>query len=223
MLIVNNSSSITQDKKSMKTEKMLAAGLAVMTLCSVQVVAHDEESATNLVQSMAGQNEWNMGRAPADWYAEIQRYHGHVGPWNVLGWRIGQAALRELRSEWGKHEMELVCYVPPQTPFTCLLDGLSVGTGNCQGRLDLRMAEVLTWEQAFVAVRRKDGSGGVIEFRPTFDYLKSIMGQPAEKLEVLCKECSQMPEQKLFQVAHVPSGTASPTNVESGGMSSAKP
>ena len=135
--------------------------------------------------------------------ARLSDYHGHVGPWNVLGWRIGQAALREMKSEWGKHELEMVCYVPPQTPFTCLVDGLSVGTGNSQGRLDLRMAEVLTWEESFVAVRRKDGKGAVLEFRPEASYLKSIMDQPVEKLEALCQDCAKRPEKQLFAVRRV--------------------
>ena len=116
---------------------------------------------------------------------------------------MGQAALRECKSEWGTHELEVVCYVPPQTPFTCLVDGLSVGTGNSQGRLDLRMAEVLTWQQSFVAVRRKDRKGGVVELRPSTEYMKSIMGQPVEKLEQLCKRCSQMPEPDLFTVRRI--------------------
>lgn len=175
----------------------MAAGLAL-------VAAADEAApGTALVHSEPGTNAWNTGRAPADWFGEMQRYHGHVGPWNVLGWRIGQAALRETKSEWGHHELEVVCYVPPQTPFTCLVDGLSVGTGNSQGRLDLRIAEVLAWQQTFVAVRRKDGTGGVIEFRPRAGYLRSIMGQPVEKLGALCKSCSEMPEQELFALVRV--------------------
>jgi hypothetical protein len=125
--------------------------------------AHDEnqpksiDTKTNapLIQSEPGANAWNTGRAPADWWAEIKRQHGHVGPWNVLGWRIGQAALRESKSEWGRHELEVVCYVPLQTPFTCMVDGLAVGTGNSIGRLDLRLAEVFSSAEAFVAVRRK--------------------------------------------------------------------
>jgi formylmethanofuran dehydrogenase subunit E len=185
----------------------VAMVLAMATGLAVVAVAHDEapEAKTELqmVHSDAGSNAWNVGQAPADWYGEIQRNHGHVGPWNVLGWRIGQAALREMKSEWGKHELEVVCYVPPQTPFTCLVDGLSVGTGNSMGRLDLRMAEVLTWEESFVAVRRKDGKGGVLEFRPLGAYLGSIRDQPVEKLETLCQECAKMPEDKLFAVRRV--------------------
>lgn len=190
---------ITQYKNSMISNKT-AAGLVLAAGLVAVAVAHAPVPEAKVVHSKPGSNAWNTGRAPADWYGEIQRCHGHVGPWNVLGYRIGQAALRELNSEWGKHELELVCYVPPQTPFTCLVDGLSVGTGNSQGRLDLRMAEVLTWEESFVAARRKDGKGGVVEFRPQEAYLRSIMGQPVEKLEALCRECSQMPEARLFAV-----------------------
>jgi formylmethanofuran dehydrogenase subunit E len=179
----------------------VAAGLAGVAM------AHDEPPGAKpgfqVVHSEAGSNAWNLGRAPADWHREIERYHGHVGPWNVLGWRIGQAALRELNSEWGKHELEVVCYVPPQTPFTCLVDGLSVGTGNSLGRLDLRLAEVLVYQESFVAVRRKDGKGKVLEFRPEPSYLKAIMDQPVEKLEALCQECARMPEAKLFAVRRV--------------------
>ncbi len=180
---------------------VLAAGLAMAAM------AHDDSPEAKrgfrVAHSEPGSNAWNAGKAPADWHGEIERYHGHVGPWNVLGWRIGQAALREMKSEWGKHELEMVCYVPPQTPFTCLVDGLSVGTGNSQGRMDLRMAEVLAWEESFVAVRRKDGKGEVLEFRPEASYLKSIMDQPVAKLEALCQDCAKMPEGKLFTLRRV--------------------
>lgn len=152
------------------------------------------------VRSQAGANAWNAAQPPADWWAEIRRQHGHVGPWNVLGWRIGQAALRELHSTWGRHELEVICYVPLQTPFTCLVDGLSVGTGNTLGRLDLRLAEVLDYRESFVAVRRKDQPGTVLEFRPDAAYLKTILNQPVEKLEALSRECGHVPEEKLFRL-----------------------
>ena len=187
----------------------MSAGAGILAALMFSASAHDEApgagsgSRAGVVRSEPGSNAWNAGQAPADWRAEIERYHGHVGPWNVLGWRIGQAALREFKSQWGRHELEVVCYVPPQTPFTCLADGLSVGTGNSLGRLDLRLAEVLTCREAFVAVGRKDGKGDVLELRPQPEYLKSILNQPVEKLEDLCQECARMPEEKLFAVRRV--------------------
>jgi formylmethanofuran dehydrogenase subunit E len=150
------------------------------------------------IQAQPGSNAWNAGQAAGDWWAEIKRQHGHVGPWNVLGWRIAQAALRELKSEWGRHDLEIICYVPPQTPFTCMVDGLAVGSGNTLGRLDLRLAEVMDYRQSFVAIRRRDGKGAALEFRPATAYLKSITNAPFKERERLSRECSQKPEAELF-------------------------
>lgn len=160
-------------------------------------------ASARLIQSQPGDNAWNVGRPAEDWWDEIKRQHGHVGPWNILGWRIGQAALREFKTAWGRHELEIICYIPPQTPFTCLVDGLSVGTGNSLGRLDLRLAEVMTRQQAFVAVRRKDGKGEVLEFRPKADYMQSIINQPVEVLETLSRVCVEKPEHELFAIRHL--------------------
>jgi formylmethanofuran dehydrogenase subunit E len=189
-------------------------GGVLFLLLAAGAWAHDESPApatktngtrtiSTIVQSQPGENAWNTGRPVEDWWTEIKRQHGHVGPWNVLGWRIGQAALREFKTQWGRHELEIVCYVPPQTPFTCLVDGLSVGTGNRLGRLDLRLAEVLSYQQSFVAVRRKDSKGVVLEFRPAAAYLKSITDQPVAKLEDLSRQCVQKPEQELLTIRHI--------------------
>ena len=165
---------------------------------------HPPDDTAELVQSQPGNNPWNQGRPPADWWAEVKRQHGHVGPWNVLGWRIGAAALRELDSRWGHHELEIICYVPLQTPFTCLVDGVAVGTGNSLGRLDLRLAEVFSWPQAFVSVRRKDGRGSILEFRPRAAFIKSILNQPVEKLEALSRDTISRPQEELFELRQCP-------------------
>jgi formylmethanofuran dehydrogenase subunit E len=174
--------------------------LAAVGLVVIADEADHQHQTTVTVRAQTGDNAWNAARPPADWWEEIRRQHGHVGPWNVLGWRIGQTALREFNSEWGRHELEVVCHLPPQTPFTCMLDGVSVGTGNTLGRLDLRLAEVLDYRQCFVSVRRKDRPGAVIEYRPDPAYLTSILNQPVERLEGLSRDCSRRPEAELFRV-----------------------
>ena len=194
----------------------LAGGLLLALVAPLSLPAEGDHAAPGppsapaqrnngiFLQSQPGGNAWNAGQAAGDWWAEIKRQHGHVGPWNVLGWRIAQAALRELKSEWGRHDLEIICSVPPQTPFTCLVDGLSVGSGNTLGRLDLRLAEVMDYRQSFVAIRRKDGQGEILEFRPAAAYLKSITNQPVEALERLARECSETREEKLFTVHRLP-------------------
>jgi formylmethanofuran dehydrogenase subunit E len=126
--------------------------------------------------------------------------HGHVGPWNVLGWRIGQAALREFGTQWGRHELDIVCHLPLTTPYSCLADGVVIGTGNSLGRLDIRLAETLTPKQISVSVGRKDNSGEVLIFHPDPEYLQTITDRPVEKLESLSRACRDMDEADLFWI-----------------------
>jgi len=151
---------------------------------------------------------WNRGEAPEDWWEAIESMHGHVGPWNVLGLRIGQAALREFDTEWGRHDLEIVCYVPMRTPYTCMADGLVIGTGNCLGRLDVRLAEALSMDLIQVAARRKDGTGAVVVFTPRIDYLRTIRRLAAEELEKFSRQCSAAEESDLFKIERIPSKDA---------------
>ena len=149
--------------------------------------------------STPGRNVWNQGREPQDWWREIERYHGHVGPWNVLGWRIGRAALRELDAQWGDHTLNIICHLPLATPYTCLADGLTVATGNSLGRLDIRLAAEPTTATLHVSIRKKTG-GPTLEFRPNAQYLAVIASRPVSELEKLSRQTSKMREKDLFTI-----------------------
>jgi formylmethanofuran dehydrogenase subunit E len=155
------------------------------------------------IRSTPGENPWNEGQAPEDWWGAIKRMHGHVGPWNVLGWRIGQAALREFDTEWGRHDLDIICYIPMETPYSCMVDGLVLGTGNSIGRLDIRLAEVMSIDLIYVAIRRKDGTGPVLVLKPKPDYLKQIEKRTVHELEELSKQCSTMKEGDLFRIERI--------------------
>ena len=102
---------------------------------------------------------------------------------------MGKAALRELNATWGQHELDVICYVPLKTPYSCLADGLVVGTGNSIGRLDIRLGEVMAMADIHVSIRRKDGTGPVLLLKPKVKYLEKIRSQPDEQLEPLAREC----------------------------------
>jgi formylmethanofuran dehydrogenase subunit E len=155
------------------------------------------------IRSSAGENPWNQGQAPEDWWGEIKRMHGHVGPWNVVGWRIGQAALREFNVKWGRHDLDIICYIPMETPYSCMADGLVIGTGNCIGRLDIRLAEVMSLDLVHVAVRLKDDSGPVLIFRPKSEYLRRIEKRQVNELEILSRQCISMKETDLFKIERI--------------------
>ena len=151
----------------------------------------------------AHHNVYRQGREPIDWWAEIKRTHGHVGPWNVLGWRIGKAALREFETAWGRHEIDIICYVPLRTPYSCMADGLIIGTGNAMGWLDIRLAEAISLDVVQVCIRRKSGTSPVIIFKPRLSYLRHIDAPKPEALETLSRECSTMDESNVFEIQRV--------------------
>ena len=180
-------------------KSILILTAAIVILTADKLFAHDDEI------SAAGSNVWNQAQEPTNWWNDIKNLHGHVGPWNVLGWRMGKAALRELNATWGQHELDIVCYIPLKTPYSCIADGLVVGTGNSIGRLDIRLAEALTTADAHVSVRRKDGVGPVLLLKPNQKYLEKIRNAPDAQLESLARECGELPEKELFVIEKVPS------------------
>ena len=180
-----------------KSILIFTAAIAILT--AGRLFAHDDEI------SAAGSNVWNQAQEPTNWWNDIKNLHGHVGPWNVLGWRMGKAALRELNATWGQHELDIVCYIPLKTPYSCIADGLVVGTGNSIGRLDIRLGEVMTMTEIYVGIRRKDGTGPVLLLKPNQKYLEKIRHAPDAQLESLARECGELPEQELFVIEKVPS------------------
>jgi formylmethanofuran dehydrogenase subunit E len=179
--------------------------ICILGIGTVAVMAHDHDDDHNrksdqAVRSEGGKNPWNQGQPPKDWWAATEQMHGHVGPWNVLGWRIGQDALHEFDTKWGKHDLDIICYIPMEIPYSCMADGLVIGTGNSIGRLDIRLAEVMSRDLIRIAVQRKDGTGPILIFKPKSEYLKKIETRPVEELEKLSKECITMKENELFSI-----------------------
>lgn len=187
-------------KASLVLVLLVICGLVICVLIYSRHVLGSSDEDHHFMGAVGGDNAYNRGQAPEDWWGEIKRMHGHVGPWNVLGWRIGQAALREFDTKWGWHELDIICYVPIKTPYSCMADGLVIGTGNTIGRLDIRLAEVVSLNLIHVCIHRKDGTGPVLIIKPQRVYLRHIDAPKPEELEKLSQECSNMQESDLFEI-----------------------
>jgi hypothetical protein len=188
----------------MKKRTLILVLLPVIIFLTLATLfAHDGEMSA-ATQSTPGPNVWNQAQEPTNWWNEIKQMHGHVGPWNVLGWRMGKAARRELNVAWGQHELDVICYIPLKMPYSCLADGLVVGTGNSIGRLDIRLGEVMTMADIHISVRRKDSTGPVLLLKPDLKYLEKIRHRPDDQLGSLARECGQLPEENLFTIEKLP-------------------
>ncbi len=73
---------------------------------------------------------------PSDpkWLLEAVRMHGHLGPWAVVGLRLGQAVLADLDCK-GYFDVRIEVAGPiAKPPPRCIIDGLQFSTGATMGK-----------------------------------------------------------------------------------------
>jgi formylmethanofuran dehydrogenase subunit E len=60
------------------------------------------------------------------------RFHGHLGPWLVLGLKAGEYARKELAAS--PFELKARVFCPLRTPYTCFVDGVQFSSGCTMGK-----------------------------------------------------------------------------------------
>ncbi|MEM4700072.1 MAG: formylmethanofuran dehydrogenase subunit E family protein [Candidatus Nezhaarchaeales archaeon] len=85
---------------------------------------------------------------------EAAKFHGHRGPWLVLGYRAGLRALEVLGSG-----VRCSVRLPLRAPYTCLIDGIQASAGCTLGK---RLIEVCEGEGVVV---RFTAGGRALELR----------------------------------------------------------
>lgn len=71
---------------------------------------------------------------------ELEKFHGHLGPYAIIGYKMGVFARKKL----GEGKMFVTVYTGLKKPLSCIIDGIQVAT-NCtmgKGRLDVREGDI---------------------------------------------------------------------------------
>jgi formylmethanofuran dehydrogenase subunit E len=63
---------------------------------------------------------------------QAARFHGHLGPWLVLGLKAGTYARRKLDAS--PLDLQARVFCPPRTPYTCFVDGIQFSSGCTMGK-----------------------------------------------------------------------------------------
>jgi formylmethanofuran dehydrogenase subunit E len=77
----------------------------------------------------------------------IERFHGHVGPWVILGYRTGRMARERLGVTAFHIRAEVEAGSRP--PMSCFVDGVQLGSGCTLGKGNIRMGPGETAEARF--------------------------------------------------------------------------
>jgi len=103
---------------------------------------------------------------------EASKFHGHLGPFLLLGFKAGSLG-RELVGASNDKELEALVMVPLRTPFSCIIDGVQCSTGCTLGKLNIKASDSPRFE---VIIRNKrNGKEIIIKIkREVIDRLKGI-------------------------------------------------
>lgn len=129
-----------------------------------------------------------------DW---LKRFHGHLGPWVVFGWRVGDWAVGHLNAQrYFGVRVEVAC--PSSPPVSCLIDGLQVSTGATTGKANLIVKPAKQIE-IYIRNTKTEKSVRIVPV----DGLQDLFAKWLKELgdEKAALQVMQLPKESLFRTA----------------------
>lgn len=155
-------------------------------------------SRTRYKATLAISSEAAFGPAVAACLARVKEVHGAAGPWAVVGYRIGDRALKDLGLPRHSHSLEVIHHCPPEVQFSCIADGVQAATGASPGKLNLHIEEAT--REALKTVIRDKKSGRSLTFTLKPDFARSITNLPMDHLATEGLRVAELPDDAIFIV-----------------------
>ena len=120
---------------------------------------------------------------------DLAAFHGHLGPYLVLGYRIGRYARNYVCSDPFHLSVEVQCSGTP--PQSCIVDGIQLGSGCTYGKRNIEIKV----GQSVKCIFKADNIRVAIIPKP----IKNV-GEEDAKIEALSEAMYQMSDVDLFEV-----------------------
>jgi formylmethanofuran dehydrogenase subunit E len=126
-------------------------------------------------------------------------FHGHLGPFLVIGVRMGIIGVRELEAKDNGNALRVTAILKCSVPFSCVIDGIQVATRCTIGNQKLKLINSSGIRAEFELQQREKVT---VTVNPTaFNRLKSRLlseNVSQEETEKLAYMIASMPEEELF-------------------------
>lgn len=122
-------------------------------------------------------------------------FHGHVGPYVVLGFRAGMLARKRLDSP-GYFDLDATALCPLEKPMSCFLDGIQLGSGCTAGKRNLNIQEGPSIQCTF---QSKNGRAILVHLKPDMPG-KIKKWIQADGIEETGRRIMTLPEEEAFKV-----------------------
>ncbi|MBN1322472.1 MAG: formylmethanofuran dehydrogenase subunit E family protein [Methanotrichaceae archaeon] len=120
-------------------------------------------------------------------------FHGHLGPFLVLGIRMGLRGLKELGS-FGYSGIVTNVEAGTTPPLSCLVDGLQIATGCTMGKGNI-LTHPLGLAQATI-----ETEGRKVTMKVKDEILDQIQALGGEGIEEYAWRIADLPDEALFEL-----------------------
>jgi len=124
---------------------------------------------------------------------ELARFHGHLGPFIVIGYRMGRYALERFGNN--PFALRATVYCSGITPQSCLVDGIQLGSGCTMGKGNIEIIKSDTVYSEFAS------DGGMIRLTPyPFTHIPADSPDYELEIERYAARLYTLPDDQLFSV-----------------------
>jgi formylmethanofuran dehydrogenase subunit E len=131
---------------------------------------------------------------------EAEKFHGHLGPFVVIGVRMGKIAKRILNSTDSENDaLQVTAEVPLIIPFSCILDGIQIATQCTVGNQKLRIKNSL---KDITAYFQNTKLGKTLKISVNQKMTETLIDKLSKGFqnEKLAWEIARTPENQLFLI-----------------------
>lgn len=124
----------------------------------------------------------------------ISQFHGHLGPFVVVGYRMGEVANKILGPDpFGKTALVLTGGKPPRS---CVIDGIQLSSGCTLGKGEI--AAVDQGEVAAIFLSKHGGKSIRVSLKASI--LEQVESVDRKRMEALAEELYSMDDETLFEL-----------------------
>ncbi|MGD1061234.1 MAG: formylmethanofuran dehydrogenase subunit E family protein [Methanomassiliicoccales archaeon] len=135
-----------------------------------------------------------MDRLPEE-LIQLKRFHGHLGPYVVVGYRMGQIARQRLEGK-----LTAVSLTGTKTPLSCVVDGIQFSSTCTMGKGNITIHEDGEARAHFISDRF------LIDIKLDDEVKASIDGTMSKETEeATAMAVYNAPEEELFVIREVES------------------
>ncbi|MFA5330873.1 MAG: formylmethanofuran dehydrogenase subunit E family protein [Methanoregula sp.] len=122
--------------------------------------------------------------------ADLAAFHGHLGPFIVLGYRIGKYAKEQFCND--PFELSASVYCAGKPPESCIVDGVQLGSGCTLGKRNIGIVESPEIRCVFTT------QGKTLTVTPKPETRMKTSGHSESAVEKFAEELYNWPDDQLF-------------------------